>query len=314
MTRTQLIISALGGITSLLLFLAGLVSASITLPLLMMSILPVVIVSLGWGTRAGYGAAGAATIGVLISLNIYPALLYAFAFGAPAAYLGHCVGLSRIDDETGQEEWFPLGNIFFRAVLYAGILIGLSLLVSGFDANELVTTLKQQLEEARGDLAPDVQENIGTILNDMIPIYVSLIPFAAPMLWLVMIVLNLWLGAKIVKQSGKLNRPRFSLSEVEMPSYSVALFALSLAASLLAPPLQYIGMAFTGSLVMAFTILGFNTIHVMVRGNSGRFGLLFVVYFMTIFIPFVVLIIVMLGIADLIFKIRQRFLAAQPIT
>ncbi|MEO1066433.1 MAG: hypothetical protein AAFW47_03545 [Pseudomonadota bacterium] len=308
MALPSLIIGFIAGLSSLLLFAASVVGASLALPLLMLSPLPIAIGSLGWGTYAGFTAAAAGTVGLAFATSLTTGAFYAFAFAVPTAYLCHCVGLSRVSDDGQNEEWFPMGGVFLRAILYGAGLVGIGLIVAEFDPSRLSSTLSDELQNLPNAIEPDMEETVRRLIG----VYVTLIPYTAPMVWLAIMCFNIWAAMKIVRASDRLRRPSTDFSGVDLPLLILGIFIAALIVSMAGPPLSFIGAAFVGSIAMALTLIGFITMHVITRKLQTRTILLATLYITTLLFSFPLLIMLGLGIADLGLKIRQRYIAANP--
>ncbi|MEM8796633.1 MAG: DUF2232 domain-containing protein [Pseudomonadota bacterium] len=311
MTRQAPLIAAISGMASLLLFLAAARAGFLALPLFLLIPLPIVIASLGWGTVAGFLSAFMAFVAIAVITDPRIALFYGFDFALPAAYLAHCLGLSRRDDNSGAVEWFPISRVFFRMVLYGAFAVGLSLAFSGFDPEVLERAISEQLVKAPQNLGDGNTVSPDEAARSLVALYTSLLPFAAPVMWLLMIGFNLWLGARIVKRSGKMDRPNLEISEISLPPLALLALAIGIILALVDPPLYFIGASLVATLAMAITILGYNTVHVLLEGTGRKPLVLPILYLATIFFSFPLLLMFLLGLADFGLKLRDRYRAQQ---
>ncbi|MEM8839493.1 MAG: DUF2232 domain-containing protein [Pseudomonadota bacterium] len=309
MTRQAPLIAAISGMASLLLFLAAARAGFLALPLFLLIPLPIVIASLGWGTVAGFLSAFMAFVAIAVIADPRIALFYGFDFALPAAYLAHCLGLSRRDDDTGAVEWFPISHVFFRMVLYGAFAVGLSLAFSGFDPELLERALSEQLVNAPQNLGDGNAVSPDETARNLVAFSTALLPFAAPTMWVLMIGFNLWLGARIVKRSGKMERPNLEISDISLPPVALLALGVGIILALVDPPLYFIGAALVATLGMALTILGFNTVHVLLEGTGHKPLVLPILYLSTIFFSFPLLLMFLLGLADFGLKLRERYRA-----
>lgn len=308
MTPQSILIALVAGATSVVLLAAGLTGTSLALPLMILSPLPIAIASLGWGSLIGFIAAGVAFIGLSFIATPTGGLLFAALFGLPIAYLAHLAGLSRQDDPNQPEEWFPESTILWRAVLIGGATVGLAFMLSGFNAEEVT---KRGLNEFAQTLE-QLDETTRETMENAIRFQVKITPYSMPMAWLLVIWLNLSLGIKIAKVSERFHRPGFFLKMAELPHLVFLVFGAAVLLSLISPPLSFLGAAFFGIILMAVTLLGFNTVHVVTAHLSMRWLLLASLYMAVLILSIPLLIVFAIGIADHFFKIRQRYGFANP--
>jgi len=139
------IIALIAGATSFVLMTTGLVGGLSGFPFLALAPLPIVIASLGWGTRASGIAVATAVICVLFLARSNSALVYFAGIGFPAAYFSYLIGLSRQDDPDREEEWFPVGDIMLRTIIVGGLVFGLGFIISKFDITEFTTAALKML-------------------------------------------------------------------------------------------------------------------------------------------------------------------------
>lgn len=292
----------------MVLLAAGLTGTTLALPLMVLSPLPIAIAGLGWGSTIGFIAAGITFIGLTLISSVTSGLIFAGVIGAPIAYIVHLTGLSRQDDPNQPEEWFPIGTILLRTVIIGGAVVGLALVISGFDVEATTRHGLTVFEETLKQL----DETSRKALEEAIAFQVWFTPYSMPMAWLLVMWLNLSLAIKIVKMSELFKRPTFHLKDAELPFLVLPAFGVAILISLTSPPLAHIGAAFVGIISMVFIILGFNTLHVITARISMRGMLLSSLYLATIFFGVPAVPVLGIGLADLIIKIRQRYRLANP--
>ena len=309
MNAQTIIIALIAGATSFALMTAGLVGGLGGFPFLALSPLPIVIASLGWGTRAGGIAAAIGVICVLFLAHTNSALVYLAGIGFPAAYLCHLIGLSRQDDPDQEEEWFPVGDIMVRAIIVGGLVFGLGFIISKFDIAEFTTAALSAFQPTIAQLEAGTQQTF----KDAITFQISMMPYFVPASWLLIIWINIWLGVKIAKLSNRMNRPKFTLKDADIPFFAALILGAAVIISFVEPPFSYLGAAFIGTFGMALVIMGCVTLHVVTLRDSARSIILSLLYASMLFFGFPIFIMAGLGLADLFLKIRQRFLLANPL-
>lgn len=309
MNAQTIILALIAGATSFVLMAAGLVGGLGGFPLLVLSPLPVVIASLGWGSLAGGLAALAGMVCIFFFAHLNSASVYLAGIGFPAAYLSHLVGLSRQDDADQEEEWFPVGDIMFRAIILGGLVFGLGFIISKFDIAEFTRAALTGFEPTIQQLETNTRQTF----REALTFQIRMLPYFVPATWLLMIWFNIWLGVKVAKLSNRMNRPKFTLSDAETPFISALILGVAVVVSFAAPPLSYIGATFIGASGMALVIMGCVTLHIVTHNNKFRGIMLSLLYASMLFFGFPIFIMAGLGLADLFLKIRQRFLLANPL-
>jgi hypothetical protein len=122
----------------------------------------------------------------------------------------------------------------------------------------------------------------------------------------VVLLINSWLAARIVKLSGQLRRPWPELSAISFPRFAPVLLAIALAGVFLPSLLGIVSDVFAAALIMAFAVLGFAVLHVVTRGISGRPLVLAGVYTAVIIFGWPAIILALLGLADTALDLRGR--------
>jgi len=308
MTPQSVLIAVITAITSMVLFAASISGAALALPLLVLTPLPIAICGLGWGSFTGLIAALLAWAGLSLITSLQSGLLFAALFGLPIAYLAHSAGLSRQDDPNEPEEWFPVGRILLRAVVIGGGVVGGALVVSGFDVDDNTKRSLTVFAEWLNEFDAQTRQ----AMKEAIAFQVRFTPYSMPMAWLLLMWLNLSLGIKITKLSERFRRLAFHLKDAELPLLILPAFGVAVLVSFIGPPLAHLGAAYVGICSMALIILGFNTLHVITKRNAFRGALLGTLYGTTFLFGLPAIPVFGIGLADLLFKIRQRYRAAHP--
>jgi hypothetical protein len=308
MNLTAILIGLAGGFASALLFAAVLGGGALGTPLFALSPLPIAIAALGWGTAAG--ALAAVTGAALIASVMAPAagLVYAIATAAPIAWYAHLAGLAR-QGEDGELEWYPLWRVFSAITVLTPITTVACGALMGVSVDDVASTLADALlavgASQEAGVTPDRAE-----LVENLRFYVRLMPVTVTMLWLSVMVANLWLAARIVRKSDRLRRPWEPMPEAAgLPAFFGLVLLVALALSFGDSALALAAGAFSGAFAMAFAILGFATLHVITRGNPARGLLLGTLYAATFVFSLPLLPLALLGIADSITGVRRRRLS-----
>jgi Predicted membrane protein (DUF2232) len=303
----QIVLIGLGAGTAAALLFASVVSGSSgAMLLLLLSPLPILIVALGWSHWAGLvAAATAAACLAVVGLDLAAAFL--FGFGLPAWWLGYLTLLARPTPAPNSQEWYPIGRLVLWAACINALLVGTTLMSFGTDLaslqNALRTVLDGRLDEVVGEQVENPED--AARLIDMMVMFV---PGAAAASFTLSTVVNLWLAGRIVKISGRLQRPWPQLSDMRFPSFAPAVLGAAVAGSFL-PNLIGISLsALAASLMIAHVLLGLAVIHAWTIGLSARGFILGSVYAAIVLFSWPVrwplLFIGLLGITDALLDLR----------
>ena len=131
-------------------------------------------------------------------------------------------------------------------------------------------------------------------------------PSAAAVSSTIVNLVDLYLAARIVRLSGRLQRPWPDLSTVTFPSFAPALLAVTLAGTFLAGLIGIVLGALTASLLLAYAVLGFAVLHAITRGMDSRPVVLAGIYVAVLVFNGLALIMSLLGLAETAFNLRAR--------
>jgi hypothetical protein len=304
----QFVLIGLGaGTASALLFASVASGATASMLLLLLAPLPILIVALGWSHWAGLiaAAAGAACLAV-VGVEFLAAFL--FGVGFPAWWLGYLTMLSRPAPSPDGPEWYPIGRLVVWAAGIYALMVGALLLSFGTNLASLQSALHivldTRLDEVVGEqLDPDEAAR----LVDMLVMFV---PAAAAASLTLSTVFDVWLAGRIVKISGRLQRPWPRLSDMRFPSFAPAILGAAVAGSFLPDLLGIAVSALAASMMMAHVLLGLAVIHATTVGLSGRGFILGSVYgAIVVFswpIRWPLLLIALIGVSDALFDLRGQ--------
>jgi hypothetical protein len=290
----QLVLVGLGAGAAAALLFASVASGSIAAVILFyLAPLPIAIAALGWGHLSGLIAAAVATTVVAVLSGIFFIAVPVIAFGA--WWLGYLALLARpaSNGGGGALEWYPVGRLVLWAALLGTLVVAAAVPNFGTDQESLQAALRKTYERILRDQA-------------LIDILVVAVPPAAAVFSTVTNLFNLWLGARIVRISGRLARPWPDLAALSLPPLSAGLLAAAIAGSFLPDLVGVLFGAFAASLLMAFAVLGFAVLHAITRGMGSRAIVLAGVYGLTIVFGWPVLAMSLLGLAEIVLDIRGR--------
>ncbi|HEY4406609.1 MAG TPA: DUF2232 domain-containing protein [Xanthobacteraceae bacterium] len=291
------------GTTAALLFASGASGSTAAMLLVLLAPLPIMIVTLGWSHWAGLIASATAAACLAV---VGVAFLAAFLFGVglPAWWLGYLALLTRPGATPNAPEWYPVGRLVLWAAGINAFIVGATLLSFGTDLAGLQSAVRESgLEEAVGQQLEN-PDDAGRLIDMM----VRFLPGVAAASMTLTTVFNLWLAGRIVKTSGRLQRPWPRLPDMQLTLFAPAVLGAAVAGSFLPDLIGVSASALAASLMVAHVLLGLAVIHASTLGLSGRGFILGSVYASVLIfswpIRWPLLLIGLIGITDTMFDLR----------
>jgi hypothetical protein len=315
-----LLIAIAAGCASALMFASIISGALISLLLLYFAPLPLMVAALGWGPLAAtFGGILAATgLGAVFGLPF--CIAFAVMMALPAWWLGHLALLGRPAANAAPSgngaapasptlEWYPIGRILLWIAGFAVLITMATLLTFGTDAATITETLRAGLLRILGPRGTTSGEE----LKQQIDAVVMIAPAAAANSTMTMLVLNLWLAAKITATSGRLHRPWPVLKSTGLPPMTLAALMAAIAFCFAGGLLAILAQTVTAALLMTYALTGLAVLHTLTLGLKSRALWLGCTYALLVVSGgWLVITMVILGIADAILGLRQRYLRAKP--
>jgi hypothetical protein len=290
----QIVLVGLGAGAAASLLFASVVSGSLAaIVLFYLAPLPILIAALGWSHLSGLIAAGVVAVVIGFLSNFFFISVFVIAFGA--WWLGYLSLLARpaTNGGGGALDWYPVGRLVLWAALIGSLVVGAAIPNFGTDQETLHANLRRIYERMLRD-------------QSVIDLLVWAVPPAAAVFTTVITTLNLWLAARAVKVSGRLGRPWPDLAMLALPASAPLLLAASLAGAFLPDLIGVFSRLFAAALLMAFAFQGFAVLHAITRGMPSRFLLLAGSYVAAFVVIYLLLAVVLLGLAESFFNIRAR--------
>lgn len=290
----QIVAIGLGAGAAAALLFASVVSGSIAAVFLFyLAPLPILLAALGWSHWAGLIAAASAALAIGVLSGSFFISVAVIAFGA--WWLGYLSLLARPVGNGGGEalEWYPVGRLVLWAAIIGTMVVAAAIPNFGTDQQSLQAGLRRVYERILRD--PSVVDML-----------VIAVPPAAAVFTTLTNVFNLWLAGRIVKVSGRLQRPWPDLATMTLPTSSMMALAAAIAGSFLPDLFGVLSGVLAASLLMAFALLGFAVLHAITRGLGSRAILLTGAYAAAIVFFWPLLAIAVLGLAENAFNIRAH--------
>jgi len=307
---THLIIGAGAGLVAAALFASAASAAALAGVLFYLSPLPLCLAGLGWGRSAVLLAGLTGTVVIAASLGPAAAAAFGLTIAGPIVVLVHLVLLSRPsapDAPAASLEWYPIGRLVGWAALMAGLLAGLLVLVLGYDQESYQQSIREILNHsALKELDPDGTVFTKETVEGLAVVLAKALPAAFAIVWLTIMLFNLWLGGIIVAASGRSLRPWPHLQDLELPNVFVLVFALAMLASFVPGLFGLLLTGLAGAMLFAYVLQGLAVIHVYSRGSPFRGLLLAVVYLGILLLGWVAILVAILGLGEPMFGLRAR--------
>jgi len=313
-----LLIAMAAGLASASMFASIISGALISLVLLYLAPLPLMVATLSWGPLSGAigGLAAAAGLGAIFGLPY--CIAFAITVALPAWWLGRLVLLGRPvssaapapDNAAADQpevEWYPLGRILLWIVGFATIAVMSTLLTFGTDAEQITGTLRELLLKVLG-----AQDDLDAQTERVIRLVIRSAPLAAAAMAMTTLTLNLWLAGKITATSHRLLRPWPDLKRITLPPITLAVLCAAIALGFSGGLPAIVGRITATALMMAYALMGFAALHTLTLTLKNRAFWLGSVYAVVVLFVWPLLAVVVLGVADAVFGLRQRFLRRRP--
>jgi hypothetical protein len=315
-----LLIALAAGCASALMFASIVSGALISLLLLYFAPLPLMVAALGWGPLAATigGILAATGLGAVFGLPF--CIAFTVMMALPAWWLGHLALLGRPAANATPSgngavpvsptlEWYPIGRILLWIAGFAVLTTMATLLTFGTDAVTITETLRAGLLRILGPRGTAS----GDELKQRIDAVVMIAPAAAANSTMTMLVLNLWLAAKITATSGRLHRPWPVLKSTELPPMTLAALMAAIAFCFAGGLLAMLAQTVTAALLLTYALTGLAVLHTLTLGLKSRALWLGCSYALLVVSGgWLAVTMVILGIADAIFGLRQRYLRGRP--
>jgi predicted membrane protein DUF2232 len=282
--------------------------------LLLLTPLPSLLAGLGWGWLPAIAGAVVGTLVMGFATNASTAIGYFLALGLPVVIASYLAYLSRpAPHDPTQNEWYPAGWLVAAISLYGGALpvLVMPLFGGSYDVlrpsmAEFLRAVAQRTSAELGMRALSDQQ-----IDGLAEYFITIMPGALAAYWLAVFTFNLYVAGRIARGSGRLGRDWPDLPALTYPSAFPFLVAAGLAASFAPGLLGVVGTSFSGALLFAYLLAGLALVHFIARGRAP-WVLWFVYAGLLLLGPYFAFALMLGGLLDPAFKLKQRFGAPPP--
>lgn len=318
----QILLIGIGaGAASALLFASPLSGTVLSLPLFLLSGLPVMLAGIAWSHPASLIATGVAGISIGAAISPWTALIYLISIGLPAYILAYLAMLARPLAATNggapAVEWYPPGRlVMWAAIIAGGVTIGV-VLQFGIDFDTYQKTLRTLFERTlrfQQNIPADQPLTLPGIDDPqkLLDFLVVFMPPAAAVIYTMTSLFNLWIAGRIARASNQLRRPWPDLNAITFPPMAPLVLAGAIALSFFGGIAGLIAAIAMSVFLVAYAVLGFSVLHAITRGMNARMPLLIATWLAVAIIGWPLLIVAILGMTDSIFDLRGRMAARKP--
>jgi hypothetical protein len=247
-------------------------------------------------------ALGAATTLAAVFGGVF-FLAFMVGTGIPAWWLGYLAMLARPGVNDGGLEWYPPGRLVLWCATLATIVVSIGVLTFGIDIDTFRAEMRQALERIV-EIRSEVPGNVNRA--QMFDFFVAVLPAAAAVVATTTNTINLWLAARIVKFSGRLQRPWPHLPALTFPGKAAAALAVAIGLTFIGGIVGLLATVASAALVVAYGMLGFAVLHAVTRNARGRGLVLGVAYASVTVFFWPIFALCLLGLADTAIDLRGR--------
>ncbi|MCT4655304.1 MAG: YybS family protein [Cohaesibacter sp.] len=278
--------------------------------LVLLSSLPLMIAALGWGSFSGLIAALTSGITLALVFDLQAGFLFFLLNSLPAFWIAHLVGLNRQDGdgEDAQTIWYPLGSVLMWICSIVSVATMAMFIPFGFSLEkyrDTISTLMSKIYASGGTARTPSGEELN--LEWMVDLVAKMAPTISSIMLVLSIVITLYLAAKITQMSDRLARPWPDLHQITLPLSAAIIFLVALVISTFEGLLGVFAQIVASSFGAGLLLVGLSVLHYITRNSASRGALLWGAYFLLIVFGWLAIALVMLGAAEILVQVRNRF-------
>ncbi|SNZ08085.1 DUF2232 domain-containing protein [Cohaesibacter gelatinilyticus] len=312
-----LFIGIAAGLATALLNLSGYAGGMVGVGfiLVLLSSLPIMIATLGWGSFSGLIAAFTSGVTLALIFDLQAGFLFLLLNSLPAFWIAHLIGLNQQmqvtedneNDPVEQTIWYPLDRVLIWICSFVSLATMAMFIPFGFSVKnyrDTISSLMNQIYANAPVKGPDGEELDLTWMVDLIA---TMAPSISTLMLVISLVTTLYLAAKITQISGRLSRPWPNLHQITMPLIGVGVFLVALLISSFGGIIGILAQITASAFGAGLMLSGLSVLHYITRNNSSRGALLWGAYFLLVFFWWLGIAFVILGAAESLIQVRSRF-------
>jgi len=306
------------GVASALLFCVTVKGTPLSMALAYLAPLPIMISALGWGLDANAIAsivAGAVVAGVI---DPGSGLIFWLTIALPAALLSGLAATNSLNpfdraNPPAKPHRVELGTLTMVAAALGALVssgaLGVMIVVNGGFTKAVAAfraLLEPTLQEAMGG-GMGLPEDLGA--EDVARLIIRYAPAAIAASTALMLLLNLYVGARVAQLSQRLNKPWLDIPTAFKLPAPLTLVAVEAAAGWIFAPDPYnpFAAAISAPLALIFAFQGLAVLHALSRRAPGRMALIIALYFAFFLAPrWVGSALALIGLAESVLSLRTR--------
>jgi hypothetical protein len=291
------------GLGSAVLYAAALDGSMVGIVLAYTAMLPLFLIGLSFGNRAIVVAATAASIAIVLFGGIVPGLIFGVSHGLPTCAVT-ILALHNRKWTDGNLYWYPAGRLLMALSLWSGALIAIVGFAFWLFASGFADGVEQFLQAMAQTFAQAGNVTVNSSAFEQVTI---VLPGVVALSWMLMATVNGLLAQTVLRRLGKNLRPSLRLAEVKISGPWIGTFVVSVLGGLLIP--GDVGFSATNiAIVMAYPLFlqGLSVIHSVIHHWGGGPLAVGLFYALLIFMGWLALAVVALGLAEPVVRLRTR--------
>ncbi|MDI1264569.1 MAG: hypothetical protein PS018_15050, partial [bacterium] len=207
-----------------------------------------------------------------------------------------------------QMEWYPVGRLLLWIAGFAALTTIAAMLTLGTDAETITGALRRGLQRVLGPREGTKSADIERWVTALAVIA----PPAATIVAMMTLTLNLWLAGKITATSGRLHRAWPDLKSAELPPMTLVALSVVLAFCFTGGLIGMFAQIIATAIMLAYALTGFAVVHTLTLALRSRVFWLCSIYAVVVVFGWPILAMIVLGLADAVFGLRQRYSRGKP--
>ena len=224
------------------------------------------------GLSLGLASAGLASLGSLGIVILFGGSIAALVFLvvqiAPSLLAIRQSLISR-EAEGGGVEWYPPGLILGQLVLYAAVVMVLTLLWVRFATGSIETAFMAAIEQVMSQLGGANGQTMA--IAQQIADYAAIVPGVVAVSWVLMTVINAAIAQLLALKGGQAKRPGVALAKLWLPAWCGPVLAVAtLGALVLGGDLAFFAQGLAVLFAVPYLMQGLAVVHSAVERLPAR--------------------------------------------